>query len=161
MYRIGGHRRRLTLGAFPFVVSLADAREQAGDALKLVKHGIDPIEEQKRREEAEVQRILEGWTFEQLTKQFLEEYAKKLRSVLRGKTFFRPIPSAPIRKDQSEGTETGRRARVPRRHGQNQTGDGKQVPRLCSQDVQLGVVKRPGGVQSDIGNSPPRRRATA
>jgi integrase len=88
MYRIGGHRRRLTLGAFPFVVSLADAREQAGDALKLVKKGIDPIEEQKRREEAEVERILEGWTFEQLTKQFLEEYANKLRSYYEVKRSF-------------------------------------------------------------------------
>jgi hypothetical protein len=63
MYRIGGHRRRYTLGAFLHAMSLADAREKAGDALKLAKHGIDPIEEQKRREEAEVQHILEGATF--------------------------------------------------------------------------------------------------
>ncbi len=88
MYRIGGHRRRYTLGAFPHVMSLADAREKAGDALKLAKHGIDPIEEQKRRQEAEVQHILEEATFEQLTKQFLEEYAKKLRSYYEVKRSF-------------------------------------------------------------------------
>jgi integrase len=80
LYRIGGHQRRYTLGAFPFVVSLADARERARDALKLVRNGIDPAKEQKRREEAEVKRLLGGSTFAELTKQFLEQHAKNLRS---------------------------------------------------------------------------------
>ena len=80
MYRIGGHRRRYTLGAFPFVLSLADARERAGDALRLVRKGVDPVEEQKRRAQVEVEGILDGWTFERLAKQFLEEHAKKLGS---------------------------------------------------------------------------------
>jgi hypothetical protein len=53
LYRIGGYRRRYTLGGFP-VLQLVDARERARDALELVRRGIDPVEEQKRREEAEV-----------------------------------------------------------------------------------------------------------
>ncbi len=39
MYRIGGYRRRYTLGGFP-VLQLVDAREQARDALELVRRGI-------------------------------------------------------------------------------------------------------------------------
>jgi integrase len=68
--------------------SLKMCRDLAVSYLKLAKHGIDPIEEQKRREEAEVQHILEGATFEQLTKQFLKEYAKKLRSYYEVKRSF-------------------------------------------------------------------------
>jgi integrase len=79
MYRIGGRRRRFTLGSYP-VLKLADANEMARDALELVRNGIDPVEEKKRREEAEVERRLEGFTFEMLAKQFLEEHVSKLRS---------------------------------------------------------------------------------
>jgi hypothetical protein len=79
MYRIGGQRRRYTLGAFP-VLELATARERAKDALELVRHGIDPAAEHERREEAEVARRVEGFTFELLAKQFMEEHVKKLRS---------------------------------------------------------------------------------
>jgi len=79
MYRIGGYRRRYTLGGFP-VLQLVDARERARDALELVRRGIDPVEEQKRREEAEVARRVEGFTFEFLAKKFLEEHVSKLRS---------------------------------------------------------------------------------
>jgi hypothetical protein len=79
MYRIGGKQRRMTLGAYP-VLTLADARDRAKDSLELVRRGIDPAEEKKRREEAEVQRRVEGFTFEALAKRFLDEYAKKLRS---------------------------------------------------------------------------------
>ena len=79
MYRIGGLRRRYTIGAFP-VMELATARDRAKDALELVRHGIDPAEEHERREEAEVARRIEGFTFEMLAKQFLREHVEKLRS---------------------------------------------------------------------------------
>jgi site-specific recombinase XerD len=45
-----------------------------------VRHGIDPAEERERREESEVARRVEGFTFELLAKQFMEEHVKKLRS---------------------------------------------------------------------------------
>jgi integrase len=79
MYRIGGRRRRYTLGSYP-ILKLADARDMAKDALELVRNGIDPVEEKKRREEAEVARRVEGFTFEMLAKRFLAEYVAKLRS---------------------------------------------------------------------------------
>jgi integrase len=79
MYRIGGRRRRCTLGNYP-ILKLVDARENAKDALELVRHGIDPVEEKKRREEAEAARRLEGFTFKAMAKQFLDEHVTKLRS---------------------------------------------------------------------------------
>jgi integrase len=79
LYRIGGRRRRYTLGGFP-VLKLADARDRAKDALELVRRGIDPVEEQMRREEAEVARRIEGFTFDALAQRFLAEYVTKLRS---------------------------------------------------------------------------------
>jgi len=79
MYRLGGKQRRMTLGEYP-VLKLADARDRAKDELELVRRGIDPVEEQKRREEAEVHRRIEGFTFEHLANQFLDEYVKQLRS---------------------------------------------------------------------------------
>jgi integrase len=79
MYRIGGRRRRYTLGNYP-ILKLVDARESAKDALELVRHGIDPVEEKKRREEAEAARRVEGFTFKALAKQFLDEHVTKLRS---------------------------------------------------------------------------------
>ena len=79
MYRLGGKQRRMTLGEYP-VLKVADARDRAKDALELVRRGVDPVEEQRRREEAEVASRIEGFTFEALAKQFLEEHVKKLRS---------------------------------------------------------------------------------
>ena len=48
--------------------------------IELVRRGIDPVEEKKRREETEVARRSEGFTFEMLAKQFLSEYVAGLRS---------------------------------------------------------------------------------
>ncbi len=79
MYRIAGRRRRFTLGSYP-VLGLADARDAARDALEFVRHGIDPAEEKKRQEEAELARRVEGFTFEALTNRFLGEHVTKLRS---------------------------------------------------------------------------------
>lgn len=67
------------MGGFP-VLKLADARDRAKDALELVRRGIDPVEEQMRREEAEVARRIEGFTFDALAQRFLAEYVTKLRS---------------------------------------------------------------------------------
>src|SRR4051794_16940116 len=46
MYRMsgGGSKRRMTLGTFP-MLSLAEARQAAGDALQKVERGIDPVAE--------------------------------------------------------------------------------------------------------------------
>jgi integrase len=41
LYRLGGRKRRITLGRYP-ILSLADARRLALSALKEVAHGIDP-----------------------------------------------------------------------------------------------------------------------
>lgn len=87
MYRIGGKLRRMTLGEYS-VLTLADARDRAKDALELVRQGIDPVEERKRREEAEVARRVEGFTFEDLAKQFLDEHVARLRSAYEVKRSF-------------------------------------------------------------------------
>ncbi len=76
MYYIGGVRRRKTIGPYP-LLSLADARELARADLELVRQGIDPIEEQKRREAAEVARRAAGFKFGSLASQYIEEYAKQ------------------------------------------------------------------------------------
>ena len=65
MYRINGKLRRMTLGEYP-ILKLADARDMAKDAFKLVRNGIDPVEEKKRQEEAEAARRIEGFTNETL-----------------------------------------------------------------------------------------------
>jgi integrase len=74
-YRIGGKQRRMTLGPYG-ELSLAAARDRARDALELVRKGIDPAEEQKRQEAAEVALRAEGFKFSGLAAQYLEEYAK-------------------------------------------------------------------------------------
>ena len=79
MYRIGGRRRRYTIGSYP-VLKLADARDRAMEALKLVRDSVDPIEDKKRREEAEAARLAEGFTFEMLAERFLAEHVENLRS---------------------------------------------------------------------------------
>jgi integrase len=53
-----------------------------------VRRGIDPAEEHKRREEAELAHLIEAFTFESLARQFLEEYVKKLRSCYEVKRSF-------------------------------------------------------------------------
>jgi hypothetical protein len=87
MYRIGGLRRRYTLGPYP-ILKLVDARDRAREALNLVQRGIDPAAEHKRREEAELAHLIEAFTFESLAERFLDEYAKKLRSYYEVKRSF-------------------------------------------------------------------------
>ena len=66
-YRHEGRKRRLTLGAYP-ALSLADARQLVGDALRDVAHGRDPAAEKKAKREA--------GTFGELAEEYLERYAK-------------------------------------------------------------------------------------
>src|SRR5262245_7161450 len=69
MYRHGNLKRRLTLGTYP-ALSLADAREQAGRALRAVQYdGADPAANKKADRAAE--------TFEELAQEYLERHAKR------------------------------------------------------------------------------------
>ncbi len=67
LYRCNGVKGRLTLGRFD-VVPLAEAREQARDALKAAGRGDDPAIKKHRDREAP--------TFKQLADRYVEEYAK-------------------------------------------------------------------------------------
>src|SRR5665213_706613 len=67
LYRCHGVKGRLTLGRFD-VLPLADAREQAREALKAAGRGDDPALQKSRDREAP--------TFKQLTDRYIEEYAK-------------------------------------------------------------------------------------
>ena len=51
-YRIGRRQRRLTLGSFA-VLSLAEARKRAKEALKQATNGVDPAESKRQRREAD------------------------------------------------------------------------------------------------------------
>ncbi|OHY81466.1 site-specific integrase [Marinobacter sp. AC-23] len=55
-YTHAGKRRELTLGKC-VQISLAEAREKAVDAKKVVRSGIDPIEERKREEQATLRTV--------------------------------------------------------------------------------------------------------
>jgi integrase len=75
MYRIKGHPRRLTLGAYPGV-SLKLARERAREARAAIQRGEDPVEDKKV---AERERQHNG--FEACARDFIESYCKpKLRT---------------------------------------------------------------------------------
>jgi len=67
LYRCNGLKGRLTLGRFD-VVPLAEAREQARDALKAAGRGHDPAVKKSRDREA--------LTFKQLADRYIEEYAR-------------------------------------------------------------------------------------
>ena len=69
MYRHSNVKRRLTLGTYP-ALSLADAREQAGRALRAVQYdGADPAAHKRADRAAE--------TFEELAQEYLERHAKR------------------------------------------------------------------------------------
>jgi integrase len=59
MFRLGGRRRRMTVGRYP-ILSLSEAREAGKQALRLVKGGVDPEEhaaaERAAKEAAEAER---------------------------------------------------------------------------------------------------------
>lgn len=67
LYRVNGRLRRMTLGTYPNL-PLADAREQAEDALRAAAKGRDPAGEKQAGRKAE--------TFAELADEYLERYAK-------------------------------------------------------------------------------------
>src|SRR6266849_9100934 len=67
LYRQGGRLRRLTLGRYP-LVSLADARSKAREALAAVVQGGDPASEKTARREAP--------TFAEVAQEYIEREAK-------------------------------------------------------------------------------------
>jgi integrase len=74
-YRFAGVRHRLKLGRYPDV-HLAVARKRAQEALLLVSDGVDPAQKRKAEEESLKRERLATKTFAQLSRQFLDEYAK-------------------------------------------------------------------------------------
>ena len=72
MYRIGGKLRRLTIGSYP-AFSLKQAREEAGEASRLVEKGLDPATVKAERKAKSQQPN----TFAAVADLFIERYAKK------------------------------------------------------------------------------------
>jgi integrase len=70
-YRIGGLNRRLTFGRYP-IVSLAQARTLAREALGQVARGIDPANEKKLARQGYQSRL-----FLAVVEDFIEAYAKR------------------------------------------------------------------------------------
>jgi integrase len=75
MYRFAGIRRRMNLGRYPEVEAV-DARKRANNALNMVRDGKDPVQEKKAAEAKARRERLEAKTFSQLSKQYVDEYAK-------------------------------------------------------------------------------------
>jgi len=71
LYDYLGRRRRMTLGTYPYM-SLADAREEHGDARKKLRKGIDPAAEKQTKK---IERIIAP-TIKELANLFLEKWAK-------------------------------------------------------------------------------------
>lgn len=76
---VGKKRRHMGLGPYP-AVTLAQARERAREARELVRQGIDPIEEQQRRQDA--LRAAQGRrvTFEEAAGRFLKRKTQEFRN---------------------------------------------------------------------------------
>lgn len=72
-------RKYLGLGGFPDV-SLADAREKARDAKKLIAQGLDPLAEKKASKLALMQAQARAVTFEQMAKQAHEVKAQEFKN---------------------------------------------------------------------------------
>jgi integrase len=72
-YRIGGTKRRFTIGNFP-AIKPAQARRAAGEALDRVSSGVDPSQEKRARRSAAAP---ENDTFAAVAEDYLEQYAKK------------------------------------------------------------------------------------
>jgi integrase len=70
-YDYDGRRRRMSLGVYPYI-SLAKAKERHGDAIKLLRKGIDPgvVEQEKR-----LKRIAAP-TIKELVVLYIDKYAK-------------------------------------------------------------------------------------
>jgi hypothetical protein len=64
-YRVRGRQRRLTLGRYP-VISIADARKLARDALHKVAQGIDPVAEKEADRRSTVEAVVETFLKERV-----------------------------------------------------------------------------------------------
>jgi integrase len=74
-YRLHGKENRFSIGTYP-EVSLAEAREAAREARKLVAKGVSPLKEKKAK--IEENRLAEDRTFQFVAEQWLERKAPKL-----------------------------------------------------------------------------------
>ena len=70
-YRFGGKQKTLAIGVYPDV-SLAKARERHGEARKLLKEGIDPMENRKDQQRAQAIAMMN--TFELVAKAWYEHW---------------------------------------------------------------------------------------
>jgi hypothetical protein len=75
MYRIAGIRRRYKFGRYP-ETTLEAARKKARKALSDVSDGKDPSQEKKAQEALLKQERLDAKTFAQLSRLYIDEYAK-------------------------------------------------------------------------------------
>jgi integrase len=75
MYRLAGIRRRYKFGRYP-EIALESARKKARKALSDVSEGKDPSQEKKAQEALLKQERLEAKTFSQLSRLYIDEYAK-------------------------------------------------------------------------------------
>lgn len=71
-FQINGRRRDMGLGALASV-GLADARERAGEARKLVGAGIDPIEHRSQQQAAAALQAAKAVTFRECAADFIEK----------------------------------------------------------------------------------------
>src|SRR5262245_48046225 len=72
-FRHGGRTRDMGLGAYPDI-SLADARELAGNARVLLKDGIDPIEHRKVKRAAKQVAAAKSLTFDECAREFIKDH---------------------------------------------------------------------------------------
>lgn len=78
MYRLAGRQRRMTLGTYP-VLSLAEARRMAGEALLKVRLKLDPQDERDARERRLRESREHG--FRSVAKQFMQDYVRKRKQL--------------------------------------------------------------------------------
>jgi integrase len=79
-YQVNGRRRDMGLGGLPDV-SLADARERAGDLRKLIRQKVDPLAQAGgERKQAEQRRAAEAWTVRRCAEAVHETLAPGFRN---------------------------------------------------------------------------------
>jgi integrase len=81
MYRMtgGGPKRRMTLGTYP-MLSLAEARQGAGEALQMVERGVDPAAEKKaaaKRAGPSAALVRSADTVASVAAEYLERHARR------------------------------------------------------------------------------------
>ncbi|MBV5262978.1 tyrosine-type recombinase/integrase [Pinisolibacter aquiterrae] len=75
-YRVGGKRSNLPLGRWP-EISLAEAREMAREARRLVERGVDPLEERKRIEAERAAERAAQVTFREIAAELIEKLTRE------------------------------------------------------------------------------------